>query len=566
MLKHSRITHQIIAVVVIYAIAIVAILGMGLWGLGSARDSLKSVHDNALTPILRASESKEILLNNKLQALLAFQHAPDGPLAGIHNHPTNAHLDAIKANRAEANRIFKELAATSSSPEDEALLRAATETRNAWREKFNKTMDAIAAGDFSPATMAFFLAAGREEGEAASKSLGKFIEHKTKQAQNAYKTAESSYHDALLIALGALLVSVVLMATSLMTVRRLLKQLGGEPAYATSITQRIAGGDLNTDIVLKDNDQTSLLHAMKRMQDSFVNIVGSVRQGSEGVSTASAEIAQGNQDLSVRTENQAGALQQTAASMEQLSAAVKQNADSALQANQLAQSASTVATRGGKVVAEVVETMVHINDSSRRIFDIISVIDGIAFQTNILALNAAVEAARAGEQGRGFAVVAGEVRSLAGRSAQAAKEIKSLIGASVERVEQGNVLVNQAGVTMAEVVVSIRRVTDLMSEISAASSQQAAGVAQVSEAVTFIDQATQQNAALVEEMAAAASSLKSQAQELVHTVAVFQLPQDQSRAIVRSAPTPARTSAAAPALQKNLSSPKRPPIARLIYQ
>jgi methyl-accepting chemotaxis protein len=241
------------------------------------------------------------------------------------------------------------------------------------------------------------------------------------------------------------------------------------------------------------------------------------------VASASAQIASGNHDLSSRTESQASALEQTAASMEQLSATVKQNADSARQANQLALSASGTAVQGGEVVARVVETMKGINDSSRKIADIIGVIDGIAFQTNILALNAAVEAARAGEQGRGFAVVASEVRSLAGRSAEAAQEIKMLINASVERVEQGTLQVDQAGTTMAEVVTGIKRVTDLMGEISAASNEQSQGVAQVGEAVMQMDQVTQQNAALVEEMAAAASSLKSQAQELVETVAVFKL-------------------------------------------
>lgn len=251
--------------------------------------------------------------------------------------------------------------------------------------------------------------------------------------------------------------------------------------------------------------------------------VGSVRSGASEIKIASAEIASGNQDLSIRTEQTASNLQRTASSMAALTGAVQQSAESARQASTLAQSASSVAVRGGQVVGRVVDTMKEINNSSRKISDIISVIDGIAFQTNILALNAAVEAARAGEQGRGFAVVASEVRSLAGRSALAAKEIKSLINASVERVEQGTVLVDEAGTTMAEVVGSIHKVSDLVAEISEASNEQAAGVAQVSEVVTQMDQATQQNAALVEEMAAAASSLKSQAEELVQTVAVFTL-------------------------------------------
>jgi len=271
-------------------------------------------------------------------------------------------------------------------------------------------------------------------------------------------------------------------------------------------------------------------NALKAALERMHTAVSSVRAGASSMELASAEIASGNQDLSNRTEQTAANLQRTASSMTELTSMVKQSADSARQANQLAMSASTVAIKGGEVVGQVVETMKGINDSSRKIADIISVIDGIAFQTNILALNAAVEAARAGEQGRGFAVVASEVRSLAGRSAEAAKEIKTLINASVERVEQGSALVDQAGVTMTEVVSSIRRVTDLMGEISAASSEQSSGVSQVGEAVTQMDHATQQNAALVEEMAAAASSLKSQAQELVATVAVFKLGNEGAQA------------------------------------
>ncbi|MBT3065730.1 methyl-accepting chemotaxis protein [Rhodoferax sp. U11-2br] len=293
---------------------------------------------------------------------------------------------------------------------------------------------------------------------------------------------------------------------------------------ASSAAERFGEGDLSQTLPQDGKDEIShLLQALSKMQASLVGVVQRVRQGSESVATASSEIAQGNHDLSSRTESQASALEETAASMEELSSTVKQNADNARQANQLAQNASSVAAQGGEVVAQVVDTMKGINEASRKISDIISVIDGIAFQTNILALNAAVEAARAGEQGRGFAVVASEVRSLAGRSADAAKEIKTLINNSVERVEQGTALVDQAGTTMTEVVNSIKRVTDIMGEISAASNEQSQGVSQVGDAVTQMDQVTQQNAALVEEMAAAASSLKSQAQDLVGTVAVFKL-------------------------------------------
>jgi methyl-accepting chemotaxis protein len=306
-------------------------------------------------------------------------------------------------------------------------------------------------------------------------------------------------------------------------VKRQLSELGAEPREATRLAQNVADGDLRTVIKTRPGDTQSLMVQLLHMQSSLVKLVSNVRQSSEGIATSSAEIADGNSDLSARTEQQASALEQTAASMEELGSTVKQNADSARQANQLAMNASTVAERGGEVVSQVVETMKGINQSSHKISEIISVIDGIAFQTNILALNAAVEAARAGEQGRGFAVVATEVRSLAGRSAEAAKEIKSLIQASVERVDHGTTLVDQAGVTMTEVVNSIKRVTDIMGEISAASNEQALGVAQVGEAIAQMDQTTQQNAAMVEEMAASAAGLKSLAEELVQSVSVFKL-------------------------------------------
>ena len=311
--------------------------------------------------------------------------------------------------------------------------------------------------------------------------------------------------------------------------------------------QTVASGQAGRNIQLNRVDEIGML--LRAITQSGLNLralVDDVGARAHVVDSGSAEIAKGNYDLSARTESQANALEESAASMEQFSSTVKQNADNARQGNVLAQNASAVAVKGGEVVAQVVNTMKGINEASKKISDIISVIDGIAFQTNILALNAAVEAARAGEQGRGFAVVASEVRSLAGRSADAAKEIKTLINDSVQRVEQGTALVDQAGTTMTEVVSSIRRVTDIMGEISAASTEQSQGVAQVGEAVTNMDQATQQNAALVEEMAAAAASLRSQAQELVGTVAVFQLSPDHSRGM-SSSRAPQRTMSTSPA-------------------
>ncbi|MDO8306304.1 methyl-accepting chemotaxis protein [Herminiimonas sp.] len=293
---------------------------------------------------------------------------------------------------------------------------------------------------------------------------------------------------------------------------------------AVKIAQTVASGDLSSVIQVSSKDETGqLLQALKDMNNSLVRIVGEVRFSTEAIATASTQIASGNLDLSARTEEQASSLEETASSMEELNSTVKQNADNARQANQLALTASEVAMKGGSVVSQVVETMGSINDSSKKIVDIIGVIDGIAFQTNILALNAAVEAARAGEQGRGFAVVASEVRNLAQRSAAAAKEIKNLIGDSVEKVNTGARLVDDAGATMQEVVASVRRVTDIMGEITAAGHEQTAGIEQIHQAVMQMDQVTQQNAALVEEAAAAAESLQDQARNLVQVVSVFKL-------------------------------------------
>jgi methyl-accepting chemotaxis protein len=294
--------------------------------------------------------------------------------------------------------------------------------------------------------------------------------------------------------------------------------------HAIGMAGRIAGGDLTSEIKVVGRDETAeLLQALKGMNDSLKKIVGEVRGGTDAISTASQQIASGNADLSQRTEEQASSLEETASSMEELTSTVKQNAENARQANQLAASASEVAVKGGRVVGEVVGTMSSINESSKKIVDIISVIDGIAFQTNILALNAAVEAARAGEQGRGFAVVASEVRNLAQRSAAAAKEIKALIGDSVDKVGAGTKLVDQAGHTMQEIVASVKRVTDIMSEITAASQEQSSGIEQVNQAITQMDEVTQQNAALVEQAAAAAEAMQEQAHTLAQAVSVFKI-------------------------------------------
>ncbi len=337
----------------------------------------------------------------------------------------------------------------------------------------------------------------------------------------------------MLFALGALAVAIGTVG-SILTTRSITLPM----ANAVGVAQKVAAGELTSQVIVEGKDEvTELLQALKDMNESLARTVGDVRTGSETITVASREIAAGNADLSSRTESQASSLEETASSMEELTSTVKQNADNARQANQLAVSASSVAIKGGNVVAQVVDTMGSIKESSRKIVDIIGVIDGIAFQTNILALNAAVEAARAGEQGRGFAVVASEVRNLAQRSAGAAKEIKQLIGDSVDKVDTGSRLVDEAGQTMDLVVTSIRQVADIMGEITAATAEQSHGIEEINQAITQMDEMTQQNAALVEQAAAAAESMQEQSQRLAEAVSIFRLNGDDDRAL-RAAPAP----------------------------
>ncbi len=387
------------------------------------------------------------------------------------------------------------------------------------------------------------------------------------EKQNAQ--AASDAHDAFANARNFMIVMLLAavglgVAAAWVISRSLRKQLGGEPAYTASIASSIAHGDLSIAIETDVLDRGSLLVEMKEMRNSLVGIVEQVRRGTETIGTASREIAAGNIDLSSRTELQASSLEKTASAMEELTSTVKQNADNAREANALAATASNVALKGGEVVSQVVGTMGEINTSASKISDIIGVIDGIAFQTNILALNAAVEAARAGEQGRGFAVVASEVRNLAQRSAAAAKEIKTLIGDSAEKIERGSKLVGQAGVTMDEVVASVKRVTDIMSEIANASAEQSAGIEQVNLSIIEMDSMTQQNAALVEQAAAAAQSMQDQAGELTRVVSIFKLVEGEQQvaAFSSAAAAPVATSTAVavrPAAVKRPAPPLKKP-------
>lgn len=371
--------------------------------------------------------------------------------------------------------------------------------------------------------------------------------------------ADATVRDFWSAFLALTIVGIFLNGAIFLVIRSLNNAVGGDPEDAAQVARRIAAGDLSEPVKVKPGDRTSLLFAMKTMQDSLLGIVTKVRHGTDSITSATNEMAAGNLDLSSRTEQQAASLEETASSMEELTSTVKQNADNARQANQMAAVASEVAGKGGAVVSEVVDTMAAINESSRKIVDIIGVIDGIAFQTNILALNAAVEAARAGEQGRGFAVVAAEVRTLAQRSATAAQEIKSLIGDSVDKVSTGSALVDQAGATMQEVVTSVKRVADLIGEITAASQEQNNGIEHVNQAIAQMDQVTQQNAALVEEAAAAADAMHKQAEELAQAVQVFKL--DAGNAAPAPATQATRTEPALPATRKSVQ-PRTAPVAR----
>ena len=392
-----------------------------------------------------------------------------------------------------------------------------------------------------------------------------YAQYTTQHSLELIKNAEDKFAAARnQLILLSMLATALAIAAGILILKRLLNALGAEPVALCDAVTKVASGDLTGELHVRPGDSGSVLAAVQRMQLSLVQVVSSVRQDSERVSSAAAEISSGNNDLSNRTEQQASALEETASSMEELTSTVKQNAENARQANVLAITASDVATKGGAVVSQVVGTMESISEASRKIVDIIGVIDGIAFQTNILALNAAVEAARAGEQGRGFAVVASEVRSLAHRSASAAKEIKVLIDNSVERVDLGTRFANEAGATMSEVVSSVTRVTDVIAEIVSASQEQSTGIEQINHAVSAMDNVTQQNASLVEEAAAAAESLRVQADNLVLTVSVFQIPADGARPTARPTPSHAgKVSAVAKAPARALPA-KRAPVSNVM--
>ena len=417
----------------------------------------------------------------------------------------------------------KYLAATTQDEADKALLAKIEEARNATRPQVDKATRLGRDNKHFEATQVLQYEVQSNQVKWMD-GLSAMIASQEKNTAARVESAHLAYSSARMLVISLVALALVLgVLIAVWIIRTILAQLGGEPAYVAEVVKRVADGDLTVEVQTKIGDHGSMLFAVKDMVNKIAGIVADVRNTTESITVASKEIALGNSDLSQRTEEQASSLEETASSMEELTSTVKQNAENAKHASQLAASASDVAVKGGQVVDEVVQTMASINTSSKKIGDIISVIEGIAFQTNILALNAAVEAARAGEQGRGFAVVASEVRSLAQRSAAAAKEITALIAASVDKVDVGSKQADQAGLTMHEVVAAVKRVTDIMAEIAAASDEQSAGIEEVNQAIVQMDDMTQQNAALVEEAAAAAESMQGQANKLYQAMGVFKL-------------------------------------------
>ena len=516
-----RITHRFIAMLVAFVVSVLVIAGIGLAGMSSASKSLKALHDESMARSQLASESVEQTLNNRMQVLLSFQHDPNGELASIHDHPVTEHLEAIAANQARANAIHKQLAEGNLSAQERSLLTAVEAARAAWRPKLAAAIESIRNNDYSATTMAAFLAATRVEGVQVLKTAEALRSYQIEQAHLHYQAAEARYTQALWIFAAALLLLVV---PSVLLALALLTRLKGGFMTASTALKQIADNDLSHPVPHSGTDEIGcMLQHMEGMRSNLSRAVGNVKTGAEAIASASAQVAAGTLDLSSRTEQQASALEETAAATEELSSTVQQNADNAVQANELAGEARRMAQNGGDIVGQMVSTMAEINQSAKKIVDIISVIDGIAFQTNILALNAAVEAARAGEQGRGFAVVAGEVRSLAGRSAEAAREVQVLITDAVNKAEMGNAQAAQAGTSMQEIVSGIQRVAGIVDEIALASREQASGLAQINQAVSHLDGGTQQNAALVERSSAAAAALQQQAHHLAEVADTFRL-------------------------------------------
>src|SRR5450830_1007855 len=550
MFNNVSIKSRLVCVIGLLTALLGAVGILGLSSLGTVNSSLKTVYEDRTIALSQLGNMARFLLRSQLAITTAngAQGAQAGKIA-----------DEGEGLLRDAHTMWEGYMATAQTPREQLLARSLAQHFKQFEEEALKPALAAIRAQNAEQT-AQLVGTLQQRYTALRLNINDLIDLQLEVSKLEYQNSQAGYQKMRIVSLLAIAAGLLLaLSMGWWLVHAITRPLNA----AVALAQNVAAGDLTQHVEIRSNDEVGkLLNALKHMSDSLLGIVSEVRGGTDTIATATAQIAAGNADLSVRTEQQAGSLEETAAAMEELTGTVKQNADNARQANQLAVSASTVAVKGGMVVSQVVETMGSISDSSKKIVDIIGVIDGIAFQTNILALNAAVEAARAGEQGRGFAVVATEVRNLAQRSAAAAKDIKTLIGDSVEKVDLGVKLVDHAGSTMDEVVSSIQRVGAIMSEITAASQEQTSSIEQINYAIAQMDTVTQQNAALVEEAAAAATSLQEQAGKLVHVVGVFQTgelharaaaaPRAVRRATVQlAAPRQVRGVPAASALQGN---------------
>jgi methyl-accepting chemotaxis protein-1 (serine sensor receptor) len=526
MFKNITIRTRLIFVIALLGVELVAGAAIGLLSLGHANREMHATYADGMVPMGQLDQVVRRLNLNQLAVAQALSADPERRVKL---------LDDIEQNGAVLRAQWEAYGRTGMDDAERAKAQRFEAARTAFVEgALQPAVEALRQGDVARASALVHGPMNTLFGPVRA-AIDDLIQQQLDDATQTDARSQATYETVRLVCLSGMALGLVLAAVvGAMLVRGIVVPI----EEAVRVADAVADGDLTQDIVVAANDETGrLMRALTHMNDGLAGIVGRVRAGTETIASASGEIAAGNLDLAARTEQQAAALEQTAASMDELTSTVKQNADNARQANVLALSASSVAGKGGAVVSEVVATMGAINASATRIADIIGVIDGIAFQTNILALNAAVEAARAGEQGRGFAVVAGEVRSLAQRSAAAAKEIKGLIEDSVHKVQHGSALVDQAGATMGEIVQSVNRVTGIMAEIMAASQEQTAGIEQVNQAIAQMDQATQQNAALVEEASGAAQALRDEADSLGRAVGAFRV---RAGAAV-PAPAPART-------------------------